>query len=71
LDDVIAEFESASQRSRTITAKFDLDEIRTHPHLGEVNLRFIYLLAIEDFVRHAGQGDILREQIERPRPAEQ
>ncbi|WP_329602606.1 DinB family protein [Mycolicibacterium phocaicum] len=65
--DVIAEFESASARSRAIAARFDLDETRTHPHLGEVNLRFIYLLAIEDFARHAGHGDILREQIERSR----
>jgi hypothetical protein len=66
---VIAEFEHASERSRVIAAKFDLDDIRTHPHLGEVNLRFIYLLAIEDFARHAGHGDILREQIEHPEPS--
>ncbi|CAN5735915.1 DinB family protein [soil metagenome] len=63
---VIAEFECASQRSRVVAAEFDLDEVRTHPHLGEVNLRFIFLLAIEDFARHAGHGDILREQIEHP-----
>jgi hypothetical protein len=69
--DVIAEFESASERSRAIAAQFDLDEIRTHPRLGEVNLRFIYLLAIEDFARHAGHGDILREQIERSRVVEE
>lgn len=69
--DVIAEFESASECSRAIAAQFDLDEIRTHPRLGDVNLRFIYLLAIEDFARHAGHGDILREQIERSRAAEQ
>ncbi|EHB55129.1 protein of unknown function DUF664 [Mycolicibacterium rhodesiae JS60] len=67
--DVIAEFETAGERSRVTAAKFDLDEIRTHPHLGDVNLRFIYLLAIEDFARHAGHGDILREQIERPGPS--
>lgn len=66
LDDVISEFECASARSRTIAAKFDLDTIRTHPRIGEVSLRFIYLLAIEDFARHAGHGDILREQIEHP-----
>lgn len=64
LADVITEFEAVSSRSRTITAEFDLDETRTHPHIGEVNLRFIYLLAIEDFARHAGHGDILREQLE-------
>jgi cobalt-zinc-cadmium efflux system protein len=42
----------------------DLDDVRTHPRLGEVSLRFIYLFLIEDFARHAGHGDILREQIE-------
>lgn len=63
LADVIAEFERASERSRTLAARFDLDHTTTHPVLGEVNLRFIYLLLIEDFARHAGHGDILREQL--------
>jgi hypothetical protein len=63
LADVIAEFERASERSRVIAADFDLDETRTHPRVGDVSLRFIYLFAIEDFARHAGHGDILREQI--------
>jgi hypothetical protein len=63
---VIAEFERASERSRAIAADFDLDETRTHPRLGEVNLRFMYLFVIEDFARHAGHGDILREQIKHP-----
>ena len=66
LADVIAEFERASERSRVIAAGFDLDDVRTHPRVGDVNLRFIYLLAIEDFARHAGHGDILREQIKYP-----
>jgi uncharacterized damage-inducible protein DinB len=66
--DVIAEFERASARSREIAAAFDLDDLRTHPRLGEVNLRFIYLLAIEDFARHTGHADILREQITHPAP---
>ncbi|MGY4103197.1 DinB family protein [Nocardia sp. R16R-3T] len=66
LDDVIAEFERVNERSRAIAAEFDLDDIRTHPRLGDVNLRFIYLLAIEDFARHAGHGDILCEQIKPP-----
>jgi hypothetical protein len=61
---VITEFERASERSRLLAADFDLDDIRTHPRVGDVSLRFIYLLAIEDFARHAGHGDILREQIE-------
>ncbi|MFC9434520.1 DUF664 domain-containing protein [Nocardia sp. NPDC057030] len=68
LDEVIAEFESASERSRAIAARFDLDDIKTHPRVGDVSLRFIYLLAIEDFARHAGHGDILGEQINHPAP---
>ncbi|MEV4147088.1 DinB family protein [Amycolatopsis sp. NPDC049691] len=63
LADVIAEFERASARSREIAAGFDLDDTWTHEVLGEVNLRFVYLLLIEDFARHAGHGDILREQL--------
>jgi Protein of unknown function (DUF664) len=66
LDDVIAEFERASERSRVIAADLDLDDIRTHPRIGDVSLRFVYLLAIEDFARHAGHGDILREQFGQP-----
>jgi hypothetical protein len=38
-------------------------DTRTHPRAGNVSLRFVYLLLIEDFARHAGHGDILREQI--------
>jgi hypothetical protein len=63
LDDVIAEFERAGARSREIAAGFELDDAWTHDVLGEVNLRFVYLLLIEDFARHAGHSDILREQL--------
>jgi len=63
LADVIAEFERASERSRVIATDFELDDTKTHPLAGDVSLRFIYLLLIEDFARHAGHGDILREQI--------
>ncbi|MBE3205577.1 MULTISPECIES: mycothiol transferase [Parafrankia] len=63
LADVIAEFERASERSRVIAADFELDDTRAHPRAGDVSLRFVYLLLIEDFARHAGHGDILREQI--------
>ncbi|WP_370643528.1 DinB family protein [Amycolatopsis sp. DSM 110486] len=66
LADVISEFDRTAERSRVIAAEFDLDDIRTHPRVGDVSLRFVYLLAIEDFARHAGHGDILREQIEHP-----
>jgi len=66
LSDVIAEFHRASRRSRSIAAQYDLDHTVQHPRAGTVSLRFIYLLGIEDFARHAGHADILVEQINQP-----
>ncbi|MEH6373777.1 DinB family protein [Streptomyces sp. KLMMK] len=60
--DVIAEFERAGNRARTIAADIDLDATREHPAFGSVSLRWIYLLMIQEFARHAGHSDILREQ---------
>jgi hypothetical protein len=66
LSDVIAEFQQASRRSRSIAARYDLDHTMQHPRAGTVSLRFIYLLGIEDFARHAGHAGILVEQINNP-----
>ncbi|MFF2086007.1 DinB family protein [Nocardia sp. NPDC058176] len=68
LADVIAEFERASQRSREIAARFDLDDTKDNPREGTVSMRWTLLAMIEEFARHAGHGDILREQIDRPTP---
>ncbi|NSC19838.1 DinB family protein [Streptomyces albus subsp. chlorinus] len=65
--DVIAEFERASSRSRAIAADIDLDATRQRPGFGTVTLRWIYLLMIQEFARHAGHSDILREQIDATR----
>lgn len=65
--DVIAEFERASNRARTIAADFDLAATRQHPAFGTVSLRWIYLLMIQEFARHAGHSDILREQTDATR----
>jgi uncharacterized damage-inducible protein DinB len=68
LADVIAEFERASQRSREIAARFALDDILDIPREGTVSMRWTLLLMIQEFARHAGHGDILREQIDKPLP---
>lgn len=65
--DVIAEFERAGARARAIAADVDLDATRQHPDFGAVSLRWIYLLMIQEFARHAGHGDILREQTDAAR----
>jgi uncharacterized damage-inducible protein DinB len=64
LAEVIAEFERASLRSREIAARFDLDDTKDFPREGTVSLRWTLLAMIEEFARHAGHGDILREQID-------
>ena len=69
LADVIAEFERASQKSREIAAGFDLDDTKDNPREGAVSMRWTLLAMIQEFARHAGHGDILREQIGRPTPA--
>ena len=63
LADVIAEFERASRRSREIAARFELDEVKENPREGAVSMRWTLVAMIEEFARHAGHGDILREQI--------
>lgn len=67
LADVIAEFERASRRSREIASCFDLDDTVDVPAEGTISLRWTLLRLIQEFARHAGHGDILREQIDRPR----
>jgi hypothetical protein len=66
LTDVIAEFERASQRSRVIVSGFDLDDTKDNPREGAVSMRWTLLMMIQEFARHAGHGDILREQIDKP-----
>lgn len=64
LADVIAEYERASRRSREIAARFELDDTQDFPGEGTVSLRWTLVAMIEEFARHAGHGDILREQID-------
>ncbi|MEU8898805.1 DinB family protein [Nocardia sp. NPDC048505] len=66
LADVIAEFERAGARSREIAARFELADTKVNPREGEVSMRWTLLLMIQEMARHAGHGDILREQIDTP-----
>ncbi|MFD3458219.1 DinB family protein [Nocardia fluminea] len=68
LADVIVEFERASRRSRAIAAGFGLQDTKHNPREGTVSMRWTLLAMIEEFARHAGHGDILREQIDQTAP---
>jgi hypothetical protein len=46
-------------------ANASLDDTCTHERTGEVmSLRMIYLHMIEEYARHLGHADLLREQID-------
>ncbi len=64
LADVIDEFERASTRSRAIASRFDLDDTIDLPTEGTISMRWTLLMMIQELARHAGHGDILREQID-------
>jgi uncharacterized damage-inducible protein DinB len=61
---LIADYEAACAESRRIAAGFALDDAVPEADMGSVSLRWIYVHFIEETARHAGQLDILREQLE-------
>lgn len=66
-DDTIASirenFRRVCAESDRVAFDHDLDDIATHGRRGPVSLRWMYVHMIEELARHAGHGDILREQI--------
>jgi hypothetical protein len=46
-----------------VAADHGLDDLAMHNRRGPLSLRWIYLHMIRELARHAGHGDILREQI--------
>lgn len=62
VESVRVDFLAACARSREIAAAHDLDE-QFPWRVGPVSLRFIHGHMIAELARHAGHGDILREQL--------
>jgi hypothetical protein len=63
---VRATFVETCARSRTIAADVPLEHEIDHPRFGSITVRWIHLHLIREFARHAGHGDILREQLGLP-----
>ena len=61
---LIAEYRDACDRSRAAAQGYSLDDTVPHRSMGSVSLRWIFVHLIEETARHAGQLDILREQLE-------
>jgi hypothetical protein len=62
-ESVIADYERICAEAREIAAGHELDDLAQHNRRGPLTLRWIYLHMIEELARHAGHGDILREQV--------
>lgn len=60
---VLAQYRQAWADAEEIAASFALDDLAMHNRRGPLSLRWIYVHMIEELARHAGHGDILREQI--------
>ncbi len=66
LADDVATFRRSVERSRAFSAQVeDLDTILGHSGSGaDISLRWIYLHMIEEYARHNGHADLLRERID-------
>jgi hypothetical protein len=60
---VSAEYRRAWAEAEACAAAYDLDDLALHNRRGPLTLRWIYVHLVEELARHAGHGDILREQI--------
>jgi len=63
IESVLAELRSTWAEADEIAAAHELDSHAQHNRRGPLTLRWIYLHMVEELARHAGHGDILREQI--------
>ncbi|HUX04061.1 MAG TPA: DinB family protein [Acidimicrobiales bacterium] len=62
LDEVVANFQEVCQRSRELALGHNLRQMTAKPwREGHVNLRWIYIHMIEEYARHCGHADLLRE----------
>jgi Protein of unknown function (DUF664) len=63
-EEAFATFGQECALARQAVAGRGLDETFIHPRHGLFDLRWIYIHMIEEYARHNGHADILREQID-------
>lgn len=60
---VLAGFDDACAASRAIAARADLNDVYDWRDGHRITLRFILLHLVQEYARHCGHADILREQL--------
>ena len=63
VESVRAGYLAAVADAERIAAGYALDDAALHNRRSPLSLRWIYLHLVRELARHAGHGDILREQI--------
>jgi uncharacterized damage-inducible protein DinB len=65
VEEVIDLYLKSLHDSRRLSAAHSLDELATKPRRGrEVDLRWIYVHMIEEYARHNGHADLIRELVD-------
>jgi uncharacterized damage-inducible protein DinB len=67
LDELLAQFDASCERSRRAISMATPDDlcVRSSPRTGEpINLRWVLVHMIEEYARHCGHADIIREAID-------
>jgi hypothetical protein len=62
--EVFAAYQAECERSRTAVAGYPLDHTRTGSRGQTYTLRWVYLHMIEEYARHNGHADLIRERID-------
>jgi uncharacterized damage-inducible protein DinB len=64
VDDVFATWHTECERAREIVAARDLDDVCKQRSGREVSVRWIVVHMIEEYSRHNGHADLLRQRID-------
>jgi uncharacterized damage-inducible protein DinB len=57
-------WEAEVMAAREVCASHELDDMFPHPDGGDYTLRWVYLHMIDEYARHLGHADLLREAID-------
>ncbi|MXG88182.1 DinB family protein [Nocardioides flavescens] len=63
IDSVRTAYLAACEESRALVASYDLDAVVAHNRRSPLSLRWVLLHLVRELARHAGHGDVLREQL--------
>jgi uncharacterized damage-inducible protein DinB len=65
VQEAFAFWQAETEHARDVTAAAELDQTFVHPRLGStISLRWVLVHMIEEYARHCGHADFLRERID-------